>query len=228
MSSIESTSSSNSFAGLFSPLASVAANYLQDKMHTKMDTDSDGVVAKSEFQSALEEVGVKLGVDSGDNADAMFAEVDTDGNGSLTGNEVGQMLKSMFSGGTDTDAFVQSRGDEQRFAELDADGDGNISAAEFGISAASSESASDVIVDSTTTTSDEALVAADTGTTDALNEEDMQALMGTVDSDGDGQINDTEIAEFVSKLGTQMSVASKKYSDTAIASFSTSQVSEEA
>ncbi len=42
-------------------------------MHKKMDTDADGMVGKSEFQSALEQVGAKLGVDSGNNADAMFA-----------------------------------------------------------------------------------------------------------------------------------------------------------
>lgn len=230
MNSTESTGSSNSFAGLFSPLASVAANYLQDKMHKKMDTDADGVVGKSEFQSALEQVGAKLGVDSGSNADAMFAAVDLDANGSLTGNEVGQMLKNMFSGGTasGTDAFVQSRGDEQRFAELDLDGDGNISAAEFGISASGTQAASDVMADGTVNASEEVLAMADTSATGPLNEEAMQSLLGTVDSNGDGQLNDTEIKAFVKQFGTQMGAASKLYSDTAIASFSTNQVSKAA
>ncbi|AOW13422.1 hypothetical protein LPB72_10365 [Hydrogenophaga crassostreae] len=228
MNSTESTGSSNSFAGLFSPLASVAANYLQDKMHKKMDADADGVVGKSEFQSALEQVGAKLGVDSSSNADAMFSAVDLDANGSLTGNEVGQMLKNMFSGGTatGTDAFVQSRGDEQRFAELDIDGDGNISAAEFGISAGGTEAAGDVLADGTATdTSEEALAMADTSATGPLNEEAMQSLLGTVDSNSDGQLNDTEIKAFVKQFGTQMGAASKLYSDTAIASFSTNQAS---
>jgi Ca2+-binding EF-hand superfamily protein len=220
MTPTESTSS-NSFAGLFSPLASVAANYLQDKMHKKMDADADGVVGKSEFQSALEQVGAKLGVDSGNNADAMFAAVDADGNGSLTGNEVGQMLKNMFSGGTNTDAFVQSRGDSERFAELDVDGDGNISMAEFGISAGGSESAENTLASDST---DQAVAMADTSATGPLNEDAMQALLGTVDSDANGQLSETELTAFVKQFSTQMSSASKLYSDTAIASFSTNQV----
>lgn len=220
MTPIESTSS-NSFAGLFSPLASVAANYMQDKMHKKMDADADGVVGKSEFQSALEQVGAKLGVDSGNNADAMFAAVDADGNGSLTGNEVGQMLKNMFSGGTNTDAFVQSRGDTERFAELDVDGDGNISMAEFGISAGGSESVESTLASDST---DQAVAMADTSATGPLNEDAMQALLGTVDSDADGQLSETELTAFVKQFSTQMGTASKLYSDTAIASFSTNQV----
>lgn len=235
MSSIESTGSSNSFAGLFSPLASVAANYLQDKMHKKMDADADGVVAKSEFQTALEEVGVKLGMGSAGDADAMFAAVDSDGNGSLTGNEVGQMLKSMFSGGANTDAFVQSRGDAGRFAELDVDGDGNISMAEFGISSTDGVESETLTDESTMTAAsgDEAMseasvVAADTSPTGPLNEEGMQALLKSVDGNADGQISDNEITAFVNQLGSQMGAASKKYSDTALASFSTRPVSQSA
>ena len=223
MTSTESTSSNN-FAGLFSPLASVAANYLQDKMHKKMDADADGVVGKSEFQSALEQVGAKLGVDSGNNADAMFAAVDADGNGSLTGNEVGQMLKNMFSGGTNTDAFVQSRGDSERFAELDVDGDGNISMAEFGISAGSSESAETTLASDSTDSTDQAVAMADTSATGPLNEDAMQALLGTVDSDANGQLSDTELTAFVKQFSTQMGSASKPYSDRAIASFSSNQL----
>jgi Ca2+-binding EF-hand superfamily protein len=224
MTTTESTGSSNSFAGLFSPLASVAANYLQDKMHKKMDTDADGVVGKSEFQSALEQVGAKLGVDSGNNADAMFAAVDTDGNGSLTGNEVGQMLKGMFSGGTNTDAFVQSRGDSQRFAELDVDGDGTISMAEFGISADGSATDESVLAADTTDATSETVAAADNSATAPLNEEAMQNLMGSVDSNADGQLSDTELTAFVKQFSAQMGAASKRYSDTAVASFSTGQV----
>ena len=228
MTPTESTSGSNNFAGLFSPLASVAANYLQDKMHKKMDADADGVVGKSEFQSALEQVGAKLGVDSGSNADAMFAAVDSDGNGSLTGNEVGQMLKNMFSGGANTDAFVQSRGDSERFAELDADGDGNISMAEFGISAGSSDAADSAMASGTTGATEQAAAMADTSATGPLNEDAMQALVGTVDSDANGQLSDTELKAFVKQFSAQMGSASKLYSDTAIASFSGNQVNKAA
>jgi Ca2+-binding EF-hand superfamily protein len=247
MNTTESTGSSNSFSGMFAPLASVAANYLQDKMHKKMDTDADGVVGKTEFKDALEKVGAKLGVDSGGNADAMFASVDADGNGSLTGSEVGQMLKNMFSPPANTDAFVQSRGKEQHFAEMDADGDGNISMAEFGINPGGSEGMTMVSTTTTTTTyassaaqaaagvanastaaTDEAVAAADTSATAPLNEDALQALLGQVDSDGDGQISGAEISAFVTQLGSQMQAASQKYNDTALASFSTNQLNETA
>lgn len=260
MNSIESASSAKGLSGMFAPLASVAANYLQDKMHKKMDADADGVVGKNEFKEALQQVGAKLGVDSGGDADAMFASVDADGNGSLTGHEVGQMLKHMFSPPPQTDSFVQSRGDEQRFAELDADGDGSISMAEFGINPNGGDTSTTVSTTTTTTTysgaaeSAQAVAgsslaatadpitgatpstaeelalaeAADTSATAPLNEDALQALLGQVDSDGDGQISGAEISAFVTQLGSQMQAASQKYNDTALASFSTNKLNESA
>src|SRR5690606_3917085 len=85
---------------------------------------------------------LKLGMDGTADADAMFASLDADGSGNLTGSEVGQIIKNVFSGQANTNAFVQSRGDEQRFAELDVDGDGTISMAEFGIGASGTNAAS--------------------------------------------------------------------------------------
>ncbi|MEX1166412.1 MAG: hypothetical protein WEK74_06020, partial [Hydrogenophaga sp.] len=115
MNTIESAGSN--FSGMFSSLGGVAANFLQDKMLKKMDGDGNGSVNGDEFKMALQEVGAKLGVDTGDSASAegMFASVDGNGDGQLIGSEVGQMLKNMFGGTGNTDAFVQSRGDEQRF-----------------------------------------------------------------------------------------------------------------
>ena len=216
-------SAGTNFSGMFSSIGAVAANYLQDKMFNKMDTDASGTVGQSEFKAALDQVGTKLGVNAGDStqADAMFASVDTNGDGSLTGNEVGQMLKSMFSGGG-TDAFVQSRGDAQRFSELDIDGDGNISMAEFGIDGTSGTSTAG------TSTSEEMAMASaiDTSATAPLNEEALQALLGQVDSNADGQLSNAEITAFASQMGSQLQAASQKYNETAIASFSTSQVNE--
>ena len=152
MSTLESAGSSVS--GMCSSFGAVAANYLQDKMLKKMDTDADGTVGKTEFQTALQNVSGKLGIDVGstEDADAMFSSVDADGNGSLTGSEVGQLIQNMLVGGG-TQAFVQNRGDEGRFAELgtiaasletlndesvkslmasaDRDGDGQVSGAEL-------------------------------------------------------------------------------------------------
>lgn len=215
-------SAGNNFSGMFASLGGVAANFLQDKMLKKMDGDGNGSVNVGEFKAALELVGTKLGVDTGDaaRAEGMFASVDANGDGELIGSEVGQMLKNMFSPQSGTDAFVQSRGDEQRFAELDADGDGSISMAEFGIESAGSDEDA-VVADSVDPATGESTASADASATASLNEDAMQTLLGQVDSDGDGQISQTELTAFVTQLGTQMQAASQKYNETALASFST-------
>ena len=212
MSTLESAGSSAS--GMFASFGAVAANYLQDKMLKKMDTDADGTVGKSEFQAALEGVSSKLGVAVGstEDADAMFDSVDADANGSLTGSEVGQIIQNMLVGGG-TQAFVQTRGDEGRFAELDADGDGSISMAEFGIGSSTTASSGTT----STAASDE-----------ALNDESVKSLMASADSDGDGQVSGTELTAFATKISSQLEAASKLYNSTATASFTTSQLSQAA
>jgi Ca2+-binding EF-hand superfamily protein len=140
------------------------------------------------------------------------------------------MLKNMFSGGTGTgtDAFVQSRGDEQRFAELDVDGDGQISAAEFGIGATgSTDPAQDTeVADAGAETNEEAVTTAQDNTSEApLDEATMKSLVGAVDRNADGRLSNGELAAFVTQFSTQMGAASKKYSDTAVSSFSTRQAS---
>jgi Ca2+-binding EF-hand superfamily protein len=213
MSTLESAGSSVS--GMFSSFGAVAANYLQDKMLKKMDTDADGTVGKTEFQTALQNVSGKLGIDVGstEDADAMFSSVDADGNGSLTGSEVGQLIQNMLVGGG-TQAFVQNRGDEGRFAELDTDGDGSISMAEFGIGSSTTASSA---TSSTTAASDE-----------TLNDESVKSLMASADSDGDGQVSGAELTAFATKVSSQLEAASKLYNSTATASFTTSQLSQAA
>ena len=210
MSTLESAGSSVS--GMFSSFGAVAANYLQDKMLKKMDTDADGTVGKTEFQTALQNVSGKLGIDVGstEDADAMFSSVDADGNGSVTGSEVGQLIQNMLAGGG-TQAFVQNRGDEGRFAELDADGDGSISMAEFGIG-------SSIAATSTTTAASD----------ETLNDESVKSLMASADSDGDGQVSGAELTAFATKVSSQLEAASKLYNSTATASFTTSQLSQAA
>ena len=226
MSTLESAGSNMS--GMFSSIGAVAANYFQDKLHKKMDTDADGTVGKSEFQAALAEVGVKLGVDTGSatDADAMFASVDADGNGSLTGSETGQIIAQML-GGSGTGAFVQNRGDETRFSELDADGDGNISMAEFGIGSSSetTATATDITTDATTTDTVAAgtSTTTDTATEEVVNSDAVKSLMASVDGDGDGKISGAEITAFATKMNSQLEAASKLYNNTATASFTTSQ-----
>lgn len=230
MSTLESAGSNMS--GMFSSIGAVAANYFQDKLHKKLDTDADGTVGKSEFQAALAEVGVKLGVDTGSaaDADAMFASVDADGNGSLTGSETGQIIAKML-GGSGTGAFVQNRGDETRFSELDTDGDGNISMAEFGIGSSTETTATETdtaTATATDTTGTDNVAAGTSTTTDsatevALGSDAVKSLMASVDGDGNGKISGAEITAFATKMNSQLEAASKLYNNTATASFATSQ-----
>lgn len=141
------TSNSSAWSQTLSSLSGAMSSYLQDKMHKKMDADGDGGVSQSEFQAALEKVAGKLGVEVGQGASELYASLDANKDGALNGSEVGTLLQNLFSSASNTQAFVQSRGDEARFAELDADNDGQISMAEFGITPATETT----VVQTTTT-----------------------------------------------------------------------------
>ena len=56
----------------------------------------------------------------------------------------------------------------------------------------------------------------------------LQELIGSVDSDGDGQISGAELNTFVAQLSSQLEAASKKYNDVALASASSSNTLDEA
>ena len=177
-----------------------------------------------------------------------------DADGALNAAEVGQAIKNVFMPRVITLSFVQSRGDEARFTELDADGDGSISMAEFGINPAQTGEMSMVSSTTTTTTyvntagetangaeaiagtdAAQALAAA-TGAPEAAAEpatvtaaaDPLQELIGSVDSDGDGQISGAELNTFVAQLSSQLEAASKKYNDVALASASSSNTLDEA
>lgn len=228
-------------SGLLSSIGAALSTHLQDKALKKMDSDSNGSVGQSEFQAALDKLSGKLGLDMGEGASSLFSGFDTDADGALNAAEVGQAIKNMFMPPENTQAFVQSRGDEARFAELDSDGDGSISMAEFGINPGQAGEVSVVSTTTTTTTyisstgdagygaepvagsAAEQVLAAATGTeasSEAANTDPLQALIGTVDSDGDGQISGAELSAFVTQLSTQLEAASKRYNDVALASAS--------
>ena len=245
----------NIASGLLSSISAALSTHLQDKALKKMDTDGNGSASQSEFQAAMEKVSGKLGIDMGEGgAASLFASFDADADGALNAAEVGQAIKNVFMPPENTQAFVQSRGDEARFAELDADGDGSISMAEFGINPAQTGEMSMVSSTTTTTTyvntagetangaeaiagiyAAQALAAA-TGAPEAAAEpttvtaaaDPLQELIGSVDSDGDGQISGAELNTFVAQLSSQLEAASKKYNDVALASASSSNTLDEA
>lgn len=249
MSTVESTSA---WAQTLSSISSALSTHLQDKMLKKMDTDSSGGVDQTEFKAALEKVAGKLGVDAGEGAEELYASLDADSDGSLNGSEVGQLLQQLFTPPSDTQAFVQSRGDEARFAELDADADGQISMAEFGIT----PEATMVSTTTTTTTvvstihepitgtegttavaaaTPEAAAAAsavDTAATAteaestavaqaAVSDEQLQAMMSSVDANSDGEISGAELSAFVAQISAQAEAATRRYNETALASAGT-------
>jgi Ca2+-binding EF-hand superfamily protein len=243
MSTVDSSNSS-AWSQTLSSLSGAMSSYLQDKMLKKMDTDGSGGVEQSEFQAALEKVAGKLGIDVGEGATELYASLDADQNGSLNGSEVGSLLQNLFASAGGTQAFVQSRGDEARFAELDADSDGMISMAEFGITPATETTViqTTTVVSSvpsepsvapapqgaalaaatpatgaaTATEPGEALASADQAKK-ATEENSLQALMQTADTDGNGSISAEELNVFVAKLNAQAEAASKRYNDTALA-----------
>lgn len=224
-------------SGLLSSIGAALSTHFQDKMLKKLDTDGSGGVGQSEFQAAMDKAGTKFGLDLGQGASSMFTSADANSDGSLDADEVGQVIRNLFMPPDNTQAFVQSRGDETRFAELDTDGDGQISKAEFGIASAQP----DVAIVSTTTTTTTTVIgstAEDASSTDAVASaatdpapavaDPLIALMNTVDKDGDGQISGDELNQFVAQLSSQLEAASKKYNDVALGATTNNGLSEAA
>lgn len=246
MSTVESTSA---WAQTLSSISSALAPHLQDKMLKKMDTDSSGGVDQTEFKAALEKVAGKLGIDVGEGSEELYASLDADSDGSLNGSEVGQLLQNLFTPPSNTQAFVQSRGDEARFAELDADADGNISMAEFGITpeattvttttttvvstiheplppAEGGTAAAEPTPAAAVNTAAAATEAEDTAVAQApVSDEQLQAMMSSVDADGDGEISGTELSAFVAQISAQAEAATRRYNETALAGLGSSSAS---
>ena len=247
MSTVESTSA---WAQTLSSISSALAPHLQDKMLKKMDTDSSGGVDQTEFKAALDKVAGKLGIDVGEGSEELYASLDADSDGSLKGSEVGQLLQNLFTPPSNTQAFVQSRGDEARFAELDADADGNISMAEFGITPEATTVSTTTTTTTVVSTIHEPLPLAEGGTAVAaaeptpataantaaaateaedtavaqapVSDEQLQAMMSSVDADGDGEISGTELSAFVAQISAQAEAATRRYNETALAGLGSS------
>lgn len=243
MSTVESTSA---WAQTLSSISSALSTHLQDKMLKKMDTDSSGGVDQPEFKAALEKLAGKLGVEAGEGAEELYTSLDADSSGSLDGSEVGQLLQQLFTPPADTQAFVHSRGDEARFAELDVDADGSISMAEFGITPEVALSQGSMVSTTTTTTTTVVStihepIAGTAGATAvaaatpavasaappdaehtavaqaAVSDDQLQAMMSSVDANGDGEITGAELSAFVAQISAQAEAATRRYNETALA-----------
>lgn len=210
-------------------LGSTLTTYLQDKMLKKIDTDSNGSVGQSEFQAAMEQLTTKLGVDMGEDHSEMFAGLDTDGDGELSGSELGQMIRAAFSAPANTQDFLASRGGENTstagFDALDVDGDGILSRAEFegtagalGTTGVMADGASTVTTTITSITTAQYAPSfgsptTDTQTSTASANDPLKALMAGLDGNRDGQISSGEVDQFIAQLASQMQLALSQLRD---------------
>lgn len=213
-------------------LGSTLTTYLQDKMLKKIDVDESGAVGQSEFQAAMEQLTTKLGVDLGEDHSEMFAGLDVDGSGELSGQELGQMIRAAFSAPENTQDFLAARGDESKptseFDALDVDGDGILSRAEFtGPTAASGTSAHTTGDPSTVTTTITSVTTAQytpssespastTQVASTAANDPLKSLLGGLDADKNGQVSNSEVDQFIAQLAGQMQLALSQLRDTSV------------
>jgi len=139
MSTLESTQSTPSLNGVGASVIATLATKLQGKLVQKLDADGDGRVNQSEFQAALDKLSEKLGMPVAEDAPALFASVDGDGDGFLDGSELGQLIAGFLqTPGTEgkvahpgARSASASSTEDALFGRLDRDGNGQLSRAEF-------------------------------------------------------------------------------------------------
>jgi len=232
MSNVEGIGSktASQWAPALASLGSTLTTYLQDKMLKKIDTDGNGTVGQSEFQAAMEQLTTKLGVDMGGDHTELFAGLDVDGDGELSGQELGQMIRAAFSAPENTQDFLAARGADNKpaseFDALDVDGNGILSRAEFegmaGAMGATGPLADGATTVTTTVTSvTTAQYAPTTGspatatqTATATSNDPLKALMAGLDANNDGQISSSEVDQFIAQLAGQMQLALSQLRDT--------------
>lgn len=110
---------------------------MQAKMFTKVDTDSSGGVDKTELQSLLDDVAKKTGVTNNSNTNELFSKMDSNSDGSLSSDELGQGMQSIMPPPPSTMDFAKARsasstsGEDDLFGKVDTDGNGSVSKEEM-------------------------------------------------------------------------------------------------
>lgn len=143
------------------------------KMFAKVDADGSGGVDKSELQSLLDDVTQKTGVSNSTSTDELFSQIDSNGDGNLSQDELGEGMKSIMPPPPSTMDFAQSRsgsGDDL-FGKLDTDGSGAVSQEEL-----------QALLDK---------VASDHGT-DSTSASSGSDMFAKLDTDGNGSLSQAE------------------------------------
>ncbi|HNV60820.1 MAG TPA: XopAW family type III secretion system calcium-binding effector [Rhodoferax sp.] len=147
-----------------------------DKMFAKVDADSSGGVDKAELQGILDDITQKTGVANNGSGEDLFGKMDSNGDGSLSKDELGEGMKSIMPPPPSTMDFAQTRGEgsdstDGLFGKIDIDADGSVSKDEL-------QSLLDKM---------KAGRGADETSTSGADD-----LFGKLDSDGDGSLSQTE------------------------------------
>lgn len=143
------------------------------KMFAKVDADGSGSVDKSELQSLLDDVTQKTGVSNSTSTDELFSQIDSNSDGNLSQDELGEGMKSIMPPPPSTMDFAQSRsgsGDDL-FGKLDTDGSGAVSQEEL-----------QALLDK---------VASDHGT-DSASASSGSDMFAKLDTDGNGSLSQAE------------------------------------
>ncbi len=196
------------------------------------DGDGDGSLNGEELGSAMKNLlppppttiefaqsrGMERGMAGGD----LFGKVDSDGDGSVSQDELQGLLEKM-SGGTASKTGTRS---DELFAKLDTDGDGQLSQAEFdagrpseqasgtagggmpppppggpgGPGGAGGAQSSSTTYDPLDTNEDGTVSLAERLAGSSSAQEAAQALFSAIDTDGDQKLSSTEAQTFIDQL----------------------------
>lgn len=174
MSSISGVgASSNAWAN-----ATTQRSQMQAKMFNKVDADSSGGVDQAELQTLFTDISKKTGVSL--DAKELFSTMDSNADGSLSGDELSTGMQSVMPPPPSTMAFAQNRSgnksEDDLFSKVDSNSDGSVDEAEM------------------TTFTDK--MKADTG-------QDSATSFATLDTDSDGKLTQTEFEAGRPAEGTQ-------------------------
>lgn len=98
-------------SGSSDPWAAMKAqrSQMQAKMFAKVDTDGSGGVDQAELKTMLSDISQKAGVSIAGDAAETFSTMDSDADGSLSSEELGQGMQSLMPPPPSTMDFAQMR-----------------------------------------------------------------------------------------------------------------------